>query len=70
MTSGASEDRYTYPTEGERPLDDARIEADPAERPVSHDQDVERSQGTSADAPGFDPSDRERVDPERPDPSP
>lgn len=62
MTSGAGEDRYTYPTEGEQPLDDDRIEADPADRPVSHDQEPERQQGTSADAPGFDPSDRERAD--------
>jgi hypothetical protein len=61
MTSGAGEDRYTYPTDGEQPQDDARIEADPADRPVSHDQEPERSQGTSADAPGFDPSDRDRA---------
>jgi hypothetical protein len=62
MTSGAGEDRYTYPTDGEKPQDDARIEADPADRPVSHDQEPERSLGTSADAPGFDPSDRDRAD--------
>jgi hypothetical protein len=62
MTSGAGEDRYTYPTEGEQPQDDSRIEADPADRPVSHDQEPERAQGTSADKPGFDPSDRDRAD--------
>jgi hypothetical protein len=62
MTSGAGEDRYTYPSEGEQPLDDDRIEADPADRQVTHDQEPERAQGTSADAPGFDPSDRDRAD--------
>jgi hypothetical protein len=62
MSSGASEDRYVYPAEGEQPLDDDRIEAPPGERPVTHPQETERSQGTSADSPGFDPSDRERVD--------
>src|SRR3954451_2580002 len=62
MTSGAGEDRYTYPTEGEQPLDDDRIEADPADRQTTHEQERERDQGTSADTPGFDPSDRDRAD--------
>jgi hypothetical protein len=61
MTS-ASEDRYVYPAEGEDPRSSDREVVDPVERPVSHPQDVERSQGTSADSPGFDPSDRERAD--------
>jgi hypothetical protein len=68
MTSGASEDRYTYPAEGEDPRDidaehtDAETQRRLREkRAVSHPQDRERSQGTSADSPGVDPSDRERA---------
>lgn len=61
MTS-AGEDRYVYPAEGEQPLDEDRIEADPERRQVTHPQATERAQGTSADQPGFDPSDRERAD--------
>ncbi len=62
MTSATSGERYVYPAEGEQPLDDDRIEAPPDERPVTHPQARERRQGTSADAPGFDPSDRDRAD--------
>jgi hypothetical protein len=62
-----SEDRYTYPAEGDSPRDIDREMADAetvartrAERQVTHPQPRERAQGTSADAPGVDPSDRER----------
>jgi hypothetical protein len=61
MTS-ASEDRYVYPAEGEDPRDHDQEVVDPAQRQVSHPQETERDQGTSADSPGFDPSDRERAD--------
>jgi hypothetical protein len=61
-----SEDRYTYPTEGQDPrtIDDEQTDGEVVaarqdERHVTHDQVAERSQGTSADAPGVDPSDRE-----------
>ena len=64
-----SEDRYTYPAEGDDPRDIDREVRDPEamtkrenERAVTHPQEPERPQGTSADAPGFDPSDRERAD--------
>jgi hypothetical protein len=64
-----SEDRYIYPTTGDDPRDiDREVgDADAMERrqkgrQVTHPQERERGQGTSADAPGFDPSDRERVD--------
>jgi hypothetical protein len=66
MTPGSSDDRYTYPTEGQDPRDRDREAADPEERArrargqaVTHPQQPVRSQGTSADAPGHDPSDRE-----------
>jgi hypothetical protein len=62
-----SEDRYTYPGEGETSRDIDREMADAetvarkqTERQVSHPQRPERQQGTSADTPGWDPSDRER----------
>lgn len=62
-----SEDRWTRPAEGDTSWDIDREMADPdvvtrkqAERSVTHPQQRERVQGTSADAPGVDPSDRER----------
>ena len=62
-----SEDRYTYPAEGDDPRDidrektDGELVARRGEDPhVSHDQAVERDQGLSSDKPGLDPSDRER----------
>ena len=65
MTS--SEDRWVYPADGEDPREADREQQDgdamaerEAARPVSHDQDIERDQGLSADRPGVDPSDRER----------
>jgi hypothetical protein len=64
-----SEDRYTYPTTGDDPRDIDRevSDADAIQRrekgrQVTHAQTRERGQRTSADAPGFDPSDRERAD--------
>jgi hypothetical protein len=64
-----SEDRYTYPTTGDDPRDIDRevSDADAMKRrekgrQVTHAQERERGQGTSADAPGFDPSDCERAD--------
>lgn len=66
MTSSA--DRYTKPASGEDPrlIDRDRTDAEQMarrerERTVSHPQEREGGQGTSADAPGFDPSDRERA---------
>lgn len=63
----SSEDRWTYPAEGDdsRDIDREMTDAETvarkqAGRAVSHDQARERAQGTSADAPGRDPSDRER----------
>ena len=64
-----SEDRWTYPAEGDDSRDIDREHADldvgvavdrkQAERHVTHEQDTEGRQGTSADAPGEDPSDRQ-----------
>ena len=61
-----SEDRWTYPAEGETSRDIDREQADAEtvalkqeERAVSHPQEPERVQGLSADAPGVDPSDRD-----------
>lgn len=63
----SSEDRWTYPSREDDSRDIDREHADPeavaakqAERAVSHPQERERRQGTSADSPGVDPSDRER----------
>ena len=60
-----SEDRYTYPGEGDTSADrdvdftDEDEQARLAERrAVVNDQEPERSQGTSADAPGRNPADR------------
>ena len=61
-----SEDRWTYPAQGEDSRDIDREHTDAAtvarkqeERPVTHGQEPESQQGTSADAPGVNPSDRE-----------
>lgn len=63
MTS--SEDRWTYPAEGEDPRDaepaqqDAEATAErEATRHVTHEQDADGEQGLSSDRPGVDPSDR------------
>jgi hypothetical protein len=63
-----SEDRYTYPGEDDtsRDIDREMTDAEAvarkqAERQVTHPQPKERAQGTSADAPGVDPADRERA---------
>ena len=60
-----SEDRWTYPAEGDDSRDIDREQTDPetvaakqAERHVTHEQEAEGQQGTTADAPGRDPSDR------------
>jgi hypothetical protein len=62
-----SEDRYTYPGEGDtsrdidREVSDAEaVRRKQAGRQVTHPQPAERAQGTSADSPGVDPADRER----------
>ena len=64
-----SEDRWTYPADADTSRDIDREQKDEEtvarkreQRQVSHDQPVEREQGTSADSPGHDPSDRERAD--------
>lgn len=61
-----SEDRWTYPTDDADPggqdqelVDPERAAATAADRAVTHPQEAERSQGTTADAPGVDPADRE-----------
>jgi hypothetical protein len=66
-SSGTSDDRYTYPADGDDPRDIDRERTDEQkmaeaarDRAVTHPQDTERDQGTSADQPGLDPSDRER----------
>ncbi len=58
-----SEDRWTYPAEGDdsrdidrEQTDAATVAAKQAERHVTHEQPAEGQQGTSADAPGKDPS--------------
>jgi len=60
-----SEDRYTYPAEGETSQDrdadftDVEEQARLAERrAVVNAEEPERAQGTSADAPGHNPADR------------
>jgi hypothetical protein len=65
-TSG---DRYIKPADGEDPRDIDREMTDAdvvarrqAERAVSHPQEQEGRQGTSADAPGVNPADRDSVD--------
>jgi hypothetical protein len=62
----SSEDRWTYPAEGETSKDidaeltDAEVvERKQRERSVSHPQEPERHQGLSSDAPGVDPKDRD-----------
>ena len=64
-----SEDRWTYPSRDDDPRDIDREMTDPesvadkqATRAVSHPQERERTQGTRADSPGIDPSDRERAE--------
>jgi|GEM_PF-3345986 len=64
-----SEDRWTYPSRDDdsRDIDREMSDADlvalkQATRAVTHPQERERAQGTSADSPGVDPSDRERAD--------
>lgn len=61
-----SEDRWTHDAQGEDPrgIDRERTDAETvaelqAERQVTHDQEPEREQGTSADAAGVDPSIRQ-----------
>ncbi len=60
-----SEDRYTYPAEGDtsqdRDLDFTDVDEQERlahRRAVVNDQEPERAQGTSADAPGNNPADR------------
>ena len=62
----SSDDRWTYPAEGDTPGDTDREATDPEtvdqirrSRPVKHPQDADREQGLSSDAPGVDPSERE-----------
>jgi hypothetical protein len=63
-----SEDRWTYPSRDDdsRDIDREMADADAvaakqATRAVTHAQERERTQGTSADSPGIDPADRERA---------
>ncbi len=66
--SAPSEDRYTHPADGEDPRTADRELTDPdhqrrlaRDRQVTRDQPVERAQGTSADRPGINPADRDRI---------
>ena len=66
-----SEDRYTYPTDGEDPrerdeefTDSEKMAKLARERQVTNPQEPEREQATSADSPGFDPADRDRNEPD------
>ena len=66
---GMSDSRYTYPAEGDDPRQIDREFTDEEEqarlareRAVTNPAPRERPQGTSADAPGRNPSDRDRVD--------
>ena len=61
-----SEDRYTYPTDGEDPherdeefTDAEKMARLARERQVTNPQEPEREQATSADSPGHNPADRE-----------
>jgi hypothetical protein len=63
-----SEDRYTYPTDGGDPRDRDEEFTDTEEmakrqreRHVTHSQEREREQATSADSPGVNPADRHSV---------
>lgn len=69
MTS--SEDRWTYPADGEDPRDIDAETQDPTQmskrqqtRHVSHDADDEAGgeSGLSSDSPGANPADRDQVD--------
>lgn len=64
-----SEDRYTYPTEGGDPrerdeefTDAEEMARRQRERAVTHPQESERDQATSADSPGVNPADRDRIE--------
>jgi hypothetical protein len=63
-----SEDRYTSPTDGGDPRErdeeftDAEAMAKrQRERQVTHPQEPEREQATSADSPGTNPADRDKI---------
>jgi hypothetical protein len=63
-----SEDRYTHPTEGADPrdrddefTDTEEMAKRQRERQVTHPQEPERDQATSADAPGVNPADRDQI---------
>ena len=65
----SSEDRWTYPSRDDDSTDIDREQADAetvaakqAERTVSHPQERAGAQGTTADSPGVDPSDRHHPD--------
>ena len=64
-----SEDRWTYPSRDDDPRDIDRemsdadsVAAKQATRAVSHAKAREGRQGTTADSPGVDPSDRHHPD--------
>ena len=65
----SSEDRWTYPSRDDDSKDIDREQTDAetvaakqAERSVSHPQQPGGQQGTTADSPGVDPSDRHHPD--------
>ena len=66
-----SEDRYTQPTEGDDPrerdeefTDSEAMAARQRERQVTNAQDAEGAQALSSDAPGRNPADRHRMEPD------
>ena len=66
-----SEDRYTHPTEGGDPRDRDEEFTDTEEmakrqreRQVTHPQEAEGAQATTADAPGTNPADRHQPQPD------
>jgi hypothetical protein len=64
-----SEDRYTYPADGEDPrerdeefTDSEKMAKLARERQVTNPQAPEREQATSADSPGRNPADRDQIE--------
>jgi len=66
-----SEDRYTHPTEGDDPrdrdeefTDSEEMAKRQRERQVTNAQEADGDQALSADAPGRNPADRHRMEPD------
>ena len=66
-----SEERYTYPTDGGDPrerdeefTDSEEMATRQRERQLTHPQEADGAQATSADAPGTNPADRHHPQPD------